>query len=189
MNLFLKTQTRLSFGVSNSHSASYGPTPTVPQTDRLGPISPPRHRNLWSGRGRDDLWQVFQFCVQIGRSWQAWWRQKRQKWHPNMWYQWTKLSMLGIIFSEVYEPSHLGEKHRKIEDEKQSNKLMAKNKEKYTKTHTNHTKKKHEKRNVCLLVIGYQINSQHRKLTENKSAVTIICVDYQLQNWRGHKWT
>ena len=105
MNLFLKTQTRLSFGVSNSHSASYGPTPTVPQTDRLGPISPPRHRNLWSGRGRDDLWQVFQFCVQIGRSWQAWWRQKRQKWHPNMWYQWTKLSMLGIIFSEVYEPS------------------------------------------------------------------------------------
>ena len=38
-----------------------------------------------------------------------------------MWYQWTKLSMLSIIFSEVYEPSHLGEKHRNIEDEKESN--------------------------------------------------------------------
>jgi hypothetical protein len=182
MNLFLKTQTRLSFGVSNSHSASYGPTPTVPQTDRLGPISPPRHRNLWSGRGRDDLWQVFQFCVQIGRSWQAWWRQKRQKWHPNMWYQWTKLSMLGIIFSEVYEPSHLGEKHRKIEDEKNQTNSWPRTK-KNTKRHIQIIqKKKHEKRNVCLLVIGYQINSQHRKLTENKSAVTIICVDYQLQN-------
>jgi hypothetical protein len=90
--------------------------------------------------------------------------------------------MLGIIFSEVYEPSHLGEKHRKIEDEKNQTNSWPRTK-KNTKRHIQIIKKKkHEKRNVCLLVIGYQINSQHRKLTENKSAVTIICVDYQLQN-------